>query len=101
MKILLATNNLGKIREFEFLFNNSDFKLVHLREFSDKEIPETGNSYEENAFLKAKEAFRMTKLPVLADDSGLEVESIDTNLVFFQLGLLDRKRMMKKIIKNY
>ena len=76
MKILLATNNLGKIREFEFLFNNSDFKLIPLHEFSDKEIPETGNSYEENAFLKAKEAYRITKLPVLADDSGLEVESI-------------------------
>ena len=65
MKILLATNNLGKIREFEFLFNNSDFKLIHLSEFSDKDIPETGNSYEENAFLKAKEAYRITKLPCL------------------------------------
>ena len=101
MKILLATNNLGKIREFEFLFNNSDFKLIHLREFSDKDIPETGNSYEENAFLKAKEAYRITKLPVLADDSGLEVKVLVINLVFFQLGLLDRKRMMIKITKNY
>ena len=76
MKIVLASNNFGKIKEFEFLFKNSYFKIIPFHEFSNEEIPETGNSYEENAFLKAKEAYRITKLPVLADDSGLEVESI-------------------------
>ena len=104
MKILLATNNLGKIREFEFLFNNSDFKLIHLSEFSDKDIPETGNSYEENAFLKAKEAYRITKLPVLADDSGLEVESIGNKPGIFSARFAGQKanddKNNKKLLKE-
>ena len=77
MKIVLASSNKGKIKEFNFLFKNSNFKIVPFSEFSDIEIPETGNSYEENAFLKAKKAFEISGLPVLADDSGLEVESLN------------------------
>ena len=77
MKIVLASSNKGKIKEFNFLFKNSNFKIIPFSEFSDIEIPETGNSYEENAFLKAKKAFEISGLPVLADDSGLEVESLN------------------------
>ena len=77
MKIVLASSNEGKIKEFNFLFKNSNFKIIPFSEFSDIEIPETGNSYEENAFLKAKKAFEISGLPVLADDSGLEVESLN------------------------
>ena len=77
MKIVLASSNKGKIREFNFLFKNSGYELIALSEFSDIEIPETGNSYEENAFLKAKKAFEISGLPVLADDSGLEVRSLN------------------------
>ena len=77
MKIVLASSNKGKIKEFNFLFKNSNFKIIPFSEFSDIEIPETGNSYEENAFLKAKKAFEISRLPVLADDSGLEVESLN------------------------
>ena len=77
MKIVLASSNKGKIKEFNFLFRNSNFKIIPFSEFSDIEIPETGNSYEENAFLKAEKAFEITGLPVLADDSGLEVKSLN------------------------
>ena len=77
MKIVLASSNKGKIQEFNFLFKNSGYELIAFSEFSDIEIPETGNSYEENAFLKAKKAFEISGLPVLADDSGLEVRSLN------------------------
>ena len=76
MKIVLASSNKGKIKEFNFLFKNSNFKIIPFCEFSDIEIPETGNSYEENAF-ESQKTFEISGLPVLADDSGLEVESLN------------------------
>ena len=74
MKIVLASNNQGKIREFNFLFKGTKFKIIPLKELSKIDIPETGTSYEENAFLKAKRANEISGLPALADDSGLEVK---------------------------
>ena len=74
MKIILASNNQGKIREFNFLFKGTKFKIIPLKELLKIDIPETGTSYEENAFLKAKRANEVTGLPALADDSGLEVK---------------------------
>ena len=74
MKIVLSSNNHGKIKEFNFLFKETKFKIVPLKEFSKIDIPETGTSYEENAFLKAKRANEISGLPALADDSGLEVK---------------------------
>ena len=74
MKIVLASNNQGKIREFNFLFKTTKFKIIPLKEFSKIDVPETGTSYEENAFLKAKRANEISGLPAIADDSGLEVK---------------------------
>ena len=74
MKIILASNNQGKIREFNFLFKGTKFKIIPLKELLEIDIPETGTSYEENAFLKAKRANEVSGLPALADDSGLEVK---------------------------
>ena len=77
MKVVLASSNKGKIKEFNFLFKNSGFEVIPLSKFSKIKIPETGNSYEENAYLKAKKSFEISGLPVLADDSGLEVKSLN------------------------
>ena len=77
MKVVLASSNKGKIKEFNFLFKNSGFEVIPFSKFSRIEIPETGNSYEENAYLKAKKSFEISGLPVLADDSGLEVKSLN------------------------
>ena len=77
MKVVLASSNKGKIEEFNFLFKNSGFEVIPLSKFSKIKIPETGNSYEENAYLKAKKSFEISGLPVLADDSGLEVKSLN------------------------
>tara|TARA_B100001093_G_scaffold515317_2_gene591390 strand:+ start:1459 stop:2049 length:591 start_codon:yes stop_codon:yes gene_type:complete len=77
LKVVLASSNKGKIKEFNFLFKNSGFEVIPFSKFSKIEIPETGNSYEENAYLKAKKSFEISGLPVLADDSGLEVKSLN------------------------
>ena len=77
MKIVLASRNSGKLKEFNYLFKNTNIELLPISKFSNEDIAETGNSYEENAFLKAKFAAEITGLPSLGDDSGLEVEALD------------------------
>ena len=77
MKIVLASRNTGKLKEFKYLFKNTNIELLPISKFSNEDIAETGNSYEENAFLKAKFAAEITGLPSLGDDSGLEVEALD------------------------
>ena len=77
MKIVLASKNSGKLEEFNYLFKNTNFELIPVSEFTDEEIEETGTSYEENAFIKAKFALDISGLPSLGDDSGLEVEALN------------------------
>ena len=77
MKIVLASRNTGKLKEFKYLFKKTNIELLPISKFSNEDIAETGNSYEENAFLKAKFAAEITGLPSLGDDSGLEVEALD------------------------
>ena len=55
MKVVLASSNKGKIKEFNFLFKNSGFEVIPLSKFSKIKISETGNSYEENDYLKDKD----------------------------------------------
>ena len=74
MQIVLATHNKGKMSEINNLLSSS-YEVLTLDHFPDiKEIPETGKTLKENAFIKARTVFEMTGLPSLADDTGLEVE---------------------------
>ncbi len=68
-RLVVATGNPGKLREYEELLAGAGFQLVA----HDPGIPETGSSYQENAELKAAAALAATGLPALGDDSGLEV----------------------------
>ena len=77
MKIVLASKNSGKLKEFNYLFKNTNFELIPISEFTNEDIEETGASYEENAFIKAKFASDISGLPSLGDDSGLEVEALN------------------------
>lgn len=77
MKIVLASKNSGKIKEFNFLFKNTNIELIPISEFTQEDIDETGKSYEENAFIKAEFASRLSGLPAIGDDSGLEVLALD------------------------
>jgi XTP/dITP diphosphohydrolase len=77
-KLVIATNNPGKLREFRALLDGCGFELVTPGELGvDFNPEETGATFEENARLKAVEAARITGLPALADDSGLEVDALD------------------------
>ncbi len=78
MKIIIATKNDGKVREFRKLLQPLGYEPVSLKdEGIDAEINEDGDTFEENAHIKAKEIYKLSGLPVIADDSGLEVEFLD------------------------
>jgi XTP/dITP diphosphohydrolase len=74
-KLLLATNNKGKLREYKSLLKGLPFELVSLTEMGiNTEVEEIGESLEDNAMLKATSLARESQLLTLADDSGLEVD---------------------------
>lgn len=76
-KLLLATNNRGKVREYLSLLSQIPFDLVTPGEIGiTAEVSEDGDSYEANARLKAVTLAEASGLPALADDSGLEVDAL-------------------------
>jgi len=76
-KIVIATRNMGKLREFQTLLLPLQSNLLSLRDLAiDEEIEEAGNTFAENAQQKAIGYSRLTASPVLADDSGLAVEAL-------------------------
>lgn len=75
-KIILASNNQGKLREIRTILQPLAFDLVSQTEYGVKEIPETGLTFVENAILKARHASQQSGFPALADDSGLVVDAL-------------------------
>ena len=75
-KMVLASNNPGKLREFAELFAPLGFDLVPQADFAVPEADEPHASFIENALTKARHAARLTGLPALADDSGLVVPAL-------------------------
>ena len=75
-RIVLASNNAGKVREFNQLLEGSGFEVVPQSEFQVEEVEETGLTFVENAILKARNAAEHTGLPAIADDSGIEVDAL-------------------------
>lgn len=76
-RIVLASNNAGKVREFNQLLEGSALEVVPQSQFDVQEVEETGLTFVENAILKARNAAQHTGLPAIADDSGLEVDALD------------------------
>ena len=79
-KIVLATANTHKVIEFQRILNElvSDLELVPASDFLGvPEVAETGATFAENAFIKARAINDFTKLPALADDSGLVVDALN------------------------
>lgn len=75
MKVIIATKNEGKVREFRKLLLPFGFEPVSMTEAGvEADITEDGETFEENAHIKAKAVRELTGSPVIADDSGLEVE---------------------------
>lgn len=78
-KLVIATNNRGKLREYADLLAGSGFELITPADAGAAAFnpAETGATYAENAIIKAREAARLTHHPALADDSGIEVDALD------------------------
>ena len=77
-KLVLATHNLHKKMEMDSILSSLGILIVGLDEFPQiGDIEETGTTLIENAFIKAKTVYELTGLPSLADDTGLEVDSLN------------------------
>lgn len=76
-KIVVASHNDGKLREFADLMAPFGFKAKSAKEFGLPEPDETGTTFEENAYIKAHAAASATGLPALSDDSGLCIDALD------------------------
>ncbi|MGO1058918.1 XTP/dITP diphosphatase [Planococcus sp. FY231025] len=76
-KVIIATQNLGKAKDFEALLRPFGYEVLTLRDVAeDVDVEETGTTFEENAILKAETIAYMLKTTVIADDSGLEIDAL-------------------------
>ncbi len=78
MKLVIATKNKGKIKEFRKKLSAYNIEVIPLTEFPNiPDAPETGDTFLENCYQKATFYSNLLKLPALSDDSGLEVEALN------------------------
>ncbi|HUW25405.1 MAG TPA: RdgB/HAM1 family non-canonical purine NTP pyrophosphatase [Gallionella sp.] len=76
-KLVLASNNPGKLREFQFLLQPLGIEVLTQSQLGIDEIEEPHSTFVENALVKARHVSYLSKLPALADDSGICVEALD------------------------
>lgn len=76
-QIVLASGNQGKLREFQHLLANLNIDMLPQSQFNVDSVEETGLTFVENAILKARHAAKISGLPAIADDSGIEVGALN------------------------
>jgi XTP/dITP diphosphohydrolase len=76
-RVVLASGNKGKLREMAAILAPLGLEVRALAEFTDESPVEDGQSFVENAIIKARHAARVSGLPAIADDSGLEVDALE------------------------
>ena len=96
MKIILATNNPGKIKELKPFFPNDT--IYTFQDFNLTSPSETGKTYLENALIKARFASEKTKLPAIADDSGLEIDYLNRSPGLLSARFFNGEDKIKKIL---
>lgn len=74
-KMIFATNNLNKLKELQDIFNDNNIQSLKNLNIN-IDIPETGQTFYENALIKAKTIYELTGIPTIADDSGLIFEEL-------------------------
>ena len=77
MKIAVATKNQGKLKEFIELASKTEYEFIHIPEDIGELPPEVGNTFYENALIKAEFVSKQLGIPAIGDDSGLEVDALD------------------------
>jgi len=101
-QILLATSNKGKTKEFQNYFYDSNYNLIPMQKKIKQKylVDETGNSFEENAEIKSIFYSKKVDLPVIAEDSGLLIKSLDgfPGINSSRIAETDEKRV--KIVLN-
>ncbi len=75
-KVVLATGNKKKVEELNTLLADLNYAVVPQSKSNVESVPETGTTFVENAIIKARHAARITGLPAIADDSGIEVDAL-------------------------
>lgn len=75
-QIVLASGNIGKLRELSQILSPLGLELIAQSDLNVPEVEETGLSFVENAIIKARNAALFTGLPAIADDSGIEVDAL-------------------------
>ncbi len=75
-KVILASGNPGKLREFNRMLADIQFEIIPQSEYNVSDAIEDGLTFVENSILKARHAAKHTGLPALADDSGIEVDAL-------------------------
>ena len=76
-KVVLASGNQGKLREFYRILGDAGFEIAPQSDYDVVDVPETGLTFVENAIIKARNAAQQSGLPALADDSGIEVDALN------------------------
>lgn len=101
MKIILASNNKNKLREFREILEPLGYELISQSEAgADIEAEETGTTFEENAYIKAKAAYDLTHLPVIADDSGLEVDALGGEPGIYSARYTEEGKRCEKVLEK-
>lgn len=75
--LVLATGNPGKVNELANMLSSLNINVVPQSDFNVGEVAETGTTFVENAIIKARHAAKITGMPAIADDSGLEVDALN------------------------
>ena len=105
LEILIATNNLGKIKEIKDILGSSEIKILNMKDFSPlPKVEEDGKTYQENSFKKASKISEYTGKICLADDSGLEIDYLKgkPGIYSSRWGNSDEERINKvlKLLEN-
>ena len=95
MKLVIASNNKGKIRGYKQILEPLGYEVFSQSEAGlILDVEETGTTFAENSALKARAAFKLCGCAVLADDSGLEIDALDGEPEYTQQDMADSKLMM-------
>lgn len=95
MKVLIGTNNAAKIKKYSEMLKELNIEYCTLKDINvDIDIKETGNTVEENSMIKARAYYNETKIPVITDDSGLELDNLPKEM---QPGVFVRRHNGKEL----
>ncbi|CAM3659514.1 RdgB/HAM1 family non-canonical purine NTP pyrophosphatase [Erysipelothrix urinaevulpis] len=106
MKVIVASHNEGKIKEFHSILEPLGFEVLKASDFNVdvSMIEETGTTFAENALIKAKAVYEIIKLPVVSDDSGLNLDAFPELLGVYSARFMENEPYHiknKTILKKY